>query len=345
MLRFTLRGIHAKAMLPRLATVEEPPEIDAPAIESASQSEPKISSHFETETPSHFETANTKEEELRENDNNGPELSLSVFQPPEEPEPDPPIQPDPRIAKVVAEIVDYIPEATPEMVNLAICDFTVEYVERAVVAFESITVRSNAWACFLGILRNFKRQGGPAHIAQPAIQPPTAPAKPGAAEPDATPMTDAEIAALIATAREPGPSGEYARVALNLGIKSGQIEANVVLSFSEPVNENRPGSLSPNVLPDRPELSSLAVPLYTTVQEGTAKTRQQRAREDSNLQPSDSKSEGRTDKYSLADHGHVPRESAVSRAGGDRPSDCKSADQSYPTLAPVVPVYLNRPRE
>jgi hypothetical protein len=335
MLRFTLRGIHAGATLPRLADVDEAEPVDAPATEPAFQNEPETVFHSESETTFQNETPNTRGEEFEENNNGGP-LSLSVFSPPEEP--------DPRLAKVIADVLEYIPEATPGMVNLAICDFTVEFVERAVMAFEMTKVRSDPWACFLGILRNFKRQGGPPRIIPVAPSVPEAAAKSGIAETADPRLSADEIAEHVRNQDEPGRIGNLARLALKRGREEGQIPEDTAPVIPQP--EKKPAGESVAKRPPPP--AGAFGPASTIVHygtRGTEKTRQQRAREDSNLQPSDSKSEGRTHVDPVAGDGHVPHEPGETRGISGKPSDCKAEGLRRSTVPVVGFPPLILPRE
>jgi hypothetical protein len=231
-LQFTLRGIHANAELPRLAeldnadapespisqAVPEPPAASQPEAAQESETAPEILSHSETENSSHFDAPNTREEKVEENNNN-PEPLLSIFVPTEEPKPTG--EPDPRLAKVVTEVLEYIPEATPGMVNLAIADFELECVERAITAFAMTKVRSNAWGCFLGILRNYKRQGGPPRVVPP-VKIAAAKAAQSAVD-SAVPTVEEYIDGMINLARRPGSAGESWREKLRGLVESGEV--------------------------------------------------------------------------------------------------------------------------
>jgi len=123
-----------------------------------------------------------------------------------------------------------------------------------------------------------------------------APAARGEASPPVKSLSAEEVAALVADARQPGQPGRHGRLVLRVGVANGEIPPELVPAelFCSGPEKNRPREQSANFPRDRSETCSLEA-CNSTVNSGSRqisgpKSTDQRARKDSNLQPSDSKS-------------------------------------------------------
>jgi hypothetical protein len=146
---------------------------------------------------------------------------------------------DPAFAVLVARACGLIPDATPERVGVTIATYGGEWVGLALDQAEKrnqkpgkLPVRS--WRYVLGILDNWRREGGP---PAPTTQaPPAPPARRPAPEPAAPPsrLTAEEVADLLARcASAERMTAQLGRVSLRIALREGTISPELLATIPE----------------------------------------------------------------------------------------------------------------
>jgi hypothetical protein len=136
---------------------------------------------------------------------------------------------DPALAGLVARACRLVPEATPGKVAAAIAESTAEWVGRALDEVERHNRKPGnlpvkRWGFVLGVLANFRREGGPApERPKPAVPDPLRRRPPEPPTPP-EPLTADQLAELVALARSPERvKARCGRTALRQGVQDGSI--------------------------------------------------------------------------------------------------------------------------
>ncbi len=150
---------------------------------------------------------------------------------------------DPAFATLVARACGLIPDATPERVGVTIATYGAEWVGQALDQAEkrnhkpgNLPVRS--WRYVLGILANWRREGGPP--APTTESPPAPPSRRPSPEPAAPPsrLTAEEVADLLARCASPERmTAQLGRVSLRIALREGTIGPELLATI--------PGELLP----------------------------------------------------------------------------------------------------
>jgi hypothetical protein len=133
---------------------------------------------------------------------------------------------DPAIAELVARACTLVPDATVGRVAAAVRTYGADWVRRALGVAEERKPPVKKWRFILGILENWRTEGG----LPPEKPPAPAPAARRAAEPEAPvqPLTAEEVAALVAACSQGGYIGHWNRKMLGVRIRSGLIAPELV---------------------------------------------------------------------------------------------------------------------
>jgi hypothetical protein len=136
----------------------------------------------------------------------------------------------PAIAELIARACRLIPEATPGKVAAAVGDFGAEWVGRALDRVEERNRRPGklpvkSWGFVLGVLANYRREGGPApQRPVPPTQPAVAKASEASPSEPPQPLTAEQVAELVEQAGSPHRA--MARIAtanLRVSVRDGLI--------------------------------------------------------------------------------------------------------------------------
>lgn len=144
---------------------------------------------------------------------------------------------DPAFTALVARACGLIADATADRVGVTIATYGVEWVGQALDQVESRNRKPNklpvrSWRYVLGILGNWRREGGPP--APPTQAPPAPPVRRAAAEPAEPPsrLTAEEVAELVARCESAERMTAYlGRVSLRIALREGAIVPELVATI------------------------------------------------------------------------------------------------------------------
>jgi len=202
---------------------------------------------------------------------------------------------------LVASASRMFADVTDGKIAAAIGMHGLEWVRRAVGIAEQRRPAPKGWGFVIATLENFEREGGPGPNAPvPAVRPVATPAPTPAPAPV---IAEDFLDDLFALCRLTGTTGEHARRTLRRGLDRDEITVDRVPSDILAAGMgNRLRDVSPNIPPQPAGASSCHAPPSVRDIPNAAKnngtpsgtgSRRQCARQDSNLQPSDSKTSPR----------------------------------------------------
>lgn len=208
-----------------------------------------------------------------------------------------PLAPTPEL---VAELMS-LPGATEQKIRVAVEEHGLEWVDRAAGITVKAPAEKRCWAYFLRILANFRGPEGP---APPRVRPkrhqPEIPRVKTIDEAPPVPYTAELLAEHVEAAKAPGWAGQLLRSELRRSIDAGLIPADLVGMVPrtwlcpEPETKKpaagRVDKLPPQPVGDPSSTAPNSTGGINPRQNQARRSPDQRARKDSNLQPSDSKS-------------------------------------------------------